>query len=317
MKLNREDIHLLSRYSNWEKRGVEKMLKESVYSSKSSWQQFLKVFLITLGIGFTVSGIIFFFAYNWADLHKFAKIGLMQSLIVIATLVVVFSKMRLLYRNILLTGTSMLVGVLFAVFGQVYQTGANAYDFFLAWTIFITVWVIVAGFAPLWLLFVILVNTTLILYADQVAYAWPDQLLTTLLFVLNAATLVGFILLKKSKKVIVPDWFTNILVLTVVVLSTTGVCIGIFKGDMYFWLILLLTIIVYGAGVFKGFSERNLYYLAIIALSLIVIIAVLLIRFSEDELMFLLVCGFIIGSVTLLIKTLIDLHKKWQHEIKR
>ena len=148
-KIEREDIHILSQHSNLSESTIDQMLREQVYSGKQDWQKFLRLFFISLGVGFTAAGILFFFAYNWADLHKFAKIGLIEALVVISTLVVIFSKVTLDIKNILLTGASILVGVLFAVFGQIYQTGANAYDFFLGWTMAITIWVLIANYAPL------------------------------------------------------------------------------------------------------------------------------------------------------------------------
>ena len=55
---------------------IEQTLKTHVYHDPSSWLRFLKLFFMSLGVGFTTAGIIFFFAYNWADLHKFVKLGL-------------------------------------------------------------------------------------------------------------------------------------------------------------------------------------------------------------------------------------------------
>jgi hypothetical protein len=69
--IQREDIHILSRHSNLQERSVNQALKEHVYNDKTAWQQFFRLFFLSLGVGFTVAGIAFFFAYNWADLHKF------------------------------------------------------------------------------------------------------------------------------------------------------------------------------------------------------------------------------------------------------
>jgi uncharacterized membrane protein len=184
-KIEREDIQIITRHSNWSEKSIDNILKKNIYSDKESWHKFLRLFFISLGVGFTTAGIIFFFAYNWADLHKFIKIGLIEGLIIISTLVILFSKISLDIKNILLTGTSILVGVLFAVFGQIYQTGANAYDFFLGWTMFITIWVFVSNYAPLWLVFITLINTTLILYSQQVAQDWSEVFVFTLLFIIN------------------------------------------------------------------------------------------------------------------------------------
>jgi uncharacterized membrane protein len=156
---DREDIHIISRNSNWSAPGVHKALKEQVFNNQSAWQQFLKLLFISLGIGFTTAGIVFFFAYNWDNLHKFVKIGLIEGLVVAIMLIIVFSRLSTLVKNILLTGASVLIGVLMAVFGQVYQTGANAYDLFLSWTLAISIWVVIVNFPPLPLVYVLLIWT--------------------------------------------------------------------------------------------------------------------------------------------------------------
>ncbi|WP_232815979.1 hypothetical protein [Chryseobacterium capnotolerans] len=58
--IQREDIQILSRHSNLSEEDINTLLKDNIYNSKEAWQKFLKLFLISLGIGFTVSGIIFF-----------------------------------------------------------------------------------------------------------------------------------------------------------------------------------------------------------------------------------------------------------------
>ncbi|MBX3239210.1 MAG: DUF2157 domain-containing protein [Chitinophagaceae bacterium] len=313
-KITRDDIHTISRHSNWTETGIEKALKEFVYSDRGAWQKFLRMFLVTLGIGFSVSGIVFFFAYNWDGLNKYIKIGLIEMLIVAATVFVLFSKVNIVIRNITLTGAAMLVGVLFAVFGQIYQTGANAYDFFLGWTAFVTLWVLVANFAPLWLLYIILLNTTLILYAEQVAYSWSELFLSGLLFILNAGLLSGFMFFSRKNKQIVPGWFLHTLALWVAGLATYAIVIGIFKPGLMFWVVVLLMGIIYYAGIMTAIKERKIFYPAVISLSLVIIISALLLEISNDEAMFLFISLFIIGSITLVIKKLIDLQKKWSNE---
>ena len=314
--MNREDIQIISRHSNWSEDGVEQALKEQVYNDAAAWRKFLQLLFITLGVGFTTAGIIFFFAYNWADLHKFIKIGLVEGLLIATTLVVLFSKISLPIKNVILTGASVLVGILFAVFGQVYQTGANAYDFFLGWTIFIALWVIVSNFAPLWLLFLILLNTTLVLYSEQVARGWSEMFVLNLLFLLNAAFLIVPILLSTFRTAIkVPAWFSNVVALAVVSLATIGITIGIFDDrKTAFWVLVFSTLVLYIAGVLYGLKARIGFYLAVIGFSLIFIISALLIKISDDEAMFLLVTLFIVASVTLVIMSLIALQKKWSHE---
>ena len=92
--IQREDIKLISRHSNMTELEVGRLLKETVYNNKEMWQKFLRQFFIILGVGFATTGIIFFFAYNWADLHKFAKIGLTEVLITATTIIALLPKIN-------------------------------------------------------------------------------------------------------------------------------------------------------------------------------------------------------------------------------
>lgn len=312
-KIDRDDIQIISRNSNWSEKNIDQTLKENIYTSKEAWLKFLRLFFISLGVGFTIAGIIFFFAYNWANLDKFIKIGLIESLIIATTLVILFTKLSNDIKNIILTGTAMLVGVLFAVFGQIYQTGANAYDFFLGWTLFITLWVAVSNFAPLWLIFIILINTTIVLYSQQIAHDWSFVFITTLLFVINSAFLIAALFVNTiTKKLNPPRWFTNSLALAAITASTIGISYGLFNTPKgVFFTLITLALLAYGSGIWFGLKAKNGFYLSVIPFSIITIISVLLVNLSDDFGMFLLITIFVITSVTLVIKNLINLQKKW------
>ena len=127
--MDRADIYIISKNSNWKTSSVAKTLETDVYNNASDWKKFLKILLISFAIGFTTAGIVFFFAFNWNDLHRFAKLGLVESILVSVILLALFIK-NALVKNILFTAASLLVGALFAVFGQAYQTSATAFVFY-------------------------------------------------------------------------------------------------------------------------------------------------------------------------------------------
>jgi uncharacterized membrane protein len=311
--IERTDIQIISRHSNLTEQEVDPVLKKNVYSDGAAWQKFFRLLFISLGVGFTVTGIVFFFAYNWADLHKFIKIGLTEGLLVATTAVALLPKMQDSIKNIFLTGASVLVGVLFAVFGQIYQTGANAYDFFLAWTVFITLWVLISNFAPLHLLYLVLINTTFILYSQQVAHDWSEVFIFSLLFFINVAILITLVGFGKEKT---PNWLRNALALASVSCATLGIITGIFDSnhENIFSVLILITAIVFALGIWQGLKTKSGFYLSVIPFSLIIIVSALLVKLSDDGLMFLLISLFVISSVTLTIKGLIDLQKKWTNE---
>ena len=314
-KIQREDIQIIGRYSNLTEKGVVKALQENVYNDQKAWQKFFQLLFISLGVGFTVSGIIFFFAYNWTDLHKFAKIGMVEGLVIIATILVLRPKMNNNIRNIILTGASVLVGALFAVYGQIYQTGANAYDFFLGWTIFVTLWVAVSNFPPLYLLYLVLINTTFVLYSQQVS-EWSELSVLTSLFIFNSIVLIFAIVLSKYKKATnIPNWFLNIVALSCIVSATIGIIIGIFdKYETSFLVLILTTITVFALGIWHGVKTKNGFYLSAIPFSLVAITSALLFKASTELGMFLFVSIFVVISVTLIIRMLIKFQKEWKNE---
>ncbi|MCP4692262.1 MAG: DUF2157 domain-containing protein, partial [Desulfobacterales bacterium] len=81
----------------------------------------------------------------------------------------------------------VLVGVLLAVYGQIYQTGADAFELFVGWGVLISVWVIFSEFAALWMVWLVVLNTGAILYWLQVgdpvhsiSYEWLCMTLAAL-----------------------------------------------------------------------------------------------------------------------------------------
>lgn len=330
-KIEREDLLIIRRHSNISEERIDTLLKDTIYHTKDSWQNFLRLFFMSLGIGFLSAGILFFFAYNWADLHKFVKIGMIEGLILIMVGFVLCSKLPAIFKNILLTGASILVGVLFAVFGQIYQTGANAYDFFLGWTVAITLWVFISNFSPLWLLYILLLNTTLILYEEQVALNWSSSFLYTLLFIINLSCLVGALsnyLIPhttqstpntKGKEILYswlsqasPNWFVNVLAIASVTFSTLGITDSIFKPyNLDFAILFSLSVITYTLGIIFGLKHKKMIFLAIIPFSIIIIISSFILHLSSAAESFFILSLFIIGSVSYVIKNLIDFQKKW------
>lgn len=314
---NREDLHLIGRITELPAESIQQALEEHVYRDKQEWRRFLPIFFLSLGIGFTVAGILFFFAYNWASLHKFVRIGLIEGLLVIATLAVLLSKLSPLVRKLILTGAAVLVGVLLAVFGQVYQTGADAYDLFLAWTLAIALWVAVAHFAPLWLLFILLCNITYYLYSLQTGAYGIELQRTTVLFLINLLFAVAGILLEHGKEA----WRLSNWSVRIVTLAAAGW--GTFSGilactdDPTAGALVLFLGTFYPAcavGIWLGLQRRQLFYLCILPFSLIIQIAAWLLAQSSDTAMVLMVLIFVVASTCLLVWWLINLQKKYTHE---
>jgi uncharacterized membrane protein len=319
--LTRAIIHIVSRNSNWQARNIENTFVETgVYADKSAWTRFAHFFLLGLGAAFTLTGIVFFFAYNWADMHKFFKLGLIQALIAACISAVLFLKMPENAKKVLLAAASVLVGALFAVFGQIYQTGANAYDFFLGWTVFIALWAIVSNYAVLWLILLVLINTTILLYIGQVARTSDfSTAVNTLIGVnLTALTLIEWLYHQKMVQPRV-QWLTNLIALAAIGMVTMNVLeIILDKGTNFSrtnFISLALALMTFGGGLWYGLRTRNIFYMTAIPFSMIILMAALVIRPFDNPIGILLVVSlFIVVSTILLIRQIIHLNKQWNHD---
>src|SRR5437879_207918 len=87
-KISRPLMHLLARYSTWTTKTMQQALNDKVYTNPAQLLKLLRYFLLAAGVSFLLSGIIFFFAYNWNNLSPFQKFALCETGIV--TCVVIF-----------------------------------------------------------------------------------------------------------------------------------------------------------------------------------------------------------------------------------
>lgn len=134
--------------------------------TRVDWRHWLDRALLILGTALLCAGVIVFFAFNWAALHKFAKFGL---LVAALTLLAGFAAWRPtgdLAGRAALAGAQIVSGVLLAVIGQTYQTGADPWQLFALWTLLATPWAVAARAAPHWWIVLVIGNTALLRYGS-------------------------------------------------------------------------------------------------------------------------------------------------------
>jgi uncharacterized membrane protein len=163
----------------------------------ADWRRFLDLLLLWLGAVMLAAAVIFFFAYNWSDMGRLAKIGLLEALIA-ATLVVLW---RLDFEGAAGKATlftaALLVGGLLALIGQTYQTGADPWELFAVWSAAILPWVLAGRMPALWLLWLALLNLAAVLYFLTFGFSVLGMLFSPnrmfwLLFALNSVALVAW-----------------------------------------------------------------------------------------------------------------------------
>lgn len=142
------------------------LLSESgVRPAAAQWYAFVSHLLLFAGAVSLGISVIFMVAFNWDDLSRLLKFALVESVIVVAVLAYfLFSGDHV--RNAAMITATLCVGGLLALFGQVYQTGADPWQLFLTWALLILPWVVVTRMPAMWLLFFILLNTAWLLFMD-------------------------------------------------------------------------------------------------------------------------------------------------------
>ena len=313
--MDREDIYIISRNSNWSTKNVDATLKQDVYNDASAWKKFLRLFLLILAIGFVTSGILFFFSYNWYGMNKFLKIGIIELIIIIATGIALFARVSLLVKNMLLTAVSVLVGALFAVYGQIYQSGATVYDFFLAWTVFVTIWVVITNYAALWAFFLYLVNATFTFYVQLETSSVSEHQAFLIVILMNGTWLLLFLFLSKKYDYFkIASWLKNSVFVGIAV-SAFSVWEGIIeKFEPILYALVTCTTVIYFLGLKYAFANKNLIFLSIIPFSFIFILTAFSMKAFPREWVFLINGIFVMISVGYLIKYLLLIQKseKWQ-----
>ena len=164
-----------------------------ILPDENRWRRFLDQLLLGLGALSLGVAAVFFVAYNWDRMGHFAQFVLLQALLVLTVFYAVRRGPEALPARISITVAVLLLGALLALFGQTYQTGADPWELYAAWALLAFPWVLASRFAPLWLLWLALLNVALTTFYDAafgllgIALFTKDDLVWLLLLLNTAA----------------------------------------------------------------------------------------------------------------------------------
>lgn len=289
---------------------------------RTGWRSFIERALLVLGVLFLLSGIFFFFAYNWADMHYLAKLAVVEVAILIA---VGFSQWLGLGRGtgqVALLVASLLVGALLAVFGQAYQTGANSYRLFLNWALLILPWALIGNFAPLWFALLVLVNLAYAFFCEQVLGLDGYPLLESL-FLLNAVALLCWeIAESRGSARWLARWFPRLIAVAAFFFVTFPTLEYIFNWSsqpwegMRQWFFAPGLYVAFLAAVLLVYlyRVRDLFMLTLALASVIVVITALVGRAVDFDgtFIFLGMSALVIGQATLAVLWLRRVQAAWE-----
>lgn len=215
---------------------------EQKLADAKAWMQFIQIASLTIGAGLLLAGIIFFFAYNWDAIHRFAKMGIAAGLLLVVFLVVMIAPMRNFTRNIAIFAMCVSVGVFWIIFGQAYQVQADSPTLFLTWALCIAIWVYVADFYPLWAFFVVLLAMGVIPYNHLLIPREGWEL--SIMMIYSAAWFAFFYLTPRwlPSRTEAPSWLLNTLFVMTYYWAIFSMCRVVFTDSGLYVFIALIAI---------------------------------------------------------------------------
>lgn len=246
------------------------------------WRRFLDELALWLGSIFLAASIIFFFAYNWRELGHYARFGIAELLLTSAAIASWHIGMERQSGKAALLVATLLIGALLALVGQTYQTGADTWELFANWALLALPWVAISRFAPLWLVWLALLNLSACLYFKTFGgffgFIITKEGLFWTLAALNGVALASWeVASGRGIAWLAERWPPRIVATATAGSITVLACWGIVDRDTAGFAELFGYAAVL-AGVYAVYRRkiRDLYMLALGVLSLIVVTTVLL-----------------------------------------
>ena len=136
-----------------------------LHPSPNAWALLIDRLLLWLGGLALACAVLFFVAFNWSDMGRLPRFALVQAALVLAAGIAVWGSASVMLFRVALAAAFLLIGVLLALVGQVYQTGADPWQLFFVWSLLTLPLVWVARFDALWVAWLGILNLAVWLYS--------------------------------------------------------------------------------------------------------------------------------------------------------
>ncbi|MEE9346672.1 MAG: DUF4401 domain-containing protein [Robiginitomaculum sp.] len=217
-----------------------------------AWMKWSLAALLALGVGHVLSGIMFFFAYNWADIAPMHKLGLVAAAIAACVLGWLVLRLDSPPARAFGIGATILTGVFLAVFGQIYQTPVAIYTPFVLWAMLTVPFVVASKSHGHWAVWLIIACIACFAFINEGVRHFHGDFTGNALHVWLAAECVGALVLydwfiKKDKVGV--EWFRLLLIFGAILFAFIGFTEGFwdFGRDGGHMILSLLSISLIGA----------------------------------------------------------------------
>ena len=129
---------------------LDRGLQLAAATRRRSWRAFTGGRLTFVGAVLLVAGAIFFVAANWQGLGPNARLALVTTALVGSTAVAAWRGRDSVTGQAAVVAAGLLCGALYALYGQIYQTGADRWTIYAAWSAVLAVFAWAGRSTLLW-----------------------------------------------------------------------------------------------------------------------------------------------------------------------
>jgi uncharacterized membrane protein len=178
-----------------------------------AWRTFIDHLLLWFGALALAFAAMFFVAYNWNGIGRFAKFGMVEVFIILA--IVAYWKLgkHKTAGKVSLLVATIFLGVLLALYGQTYQTGVDPWQLFFYWALLMLPWAFIGRFSAIWIVWVVLINLSIALYhqAFRDVLWFSDTGMLWVLFFFNTLALIAWEFLAETWRWLSERWAIHLL----------------------------------------------------------------------------------------------------------
>lgn len=269
------------------------------------WRRWLT---LTLALGAALllgCALVFFIAYNWDRLGRLFRLALVEGAVIVSAAAAIVLGARTLAGRAAYLTASLALGAMLAFIGQTYQTGADPWQLFAAWTALLVPWAVAAHWAPIWAIALVTANLALGLHFQErlplLGWIFPQTTLAAVLAVFNLAVAAIAERWGPQGEAGVFRLLPRLATLVALAAATAGFMFFVFaEREREWWLLAAYLATLALVYLLHRRWRRDLLLLSAWALSLIVAVTCVLVRFldraSADMAAFWLISVWIIGA---------------------
>ena len=272
----------------------------------------IKKFFLYFSVIFLIAGVTSFTAYNWATMSSIEKLAV-PSAIIIAGLGAYLFLQKDIYKNLALFFSSFTIGTLFAVYGQVYQTGADVWILFRNWAIFLIIPMVATGYYSVMTLFSIIVAIATSFYLDLYLSGAIIPFLSSLIF---GIILIVYPFLQKSFKFKFNNIFYNTMIGIFYICFMASGSIAINEDD-YGFIAIILYLAFVGVVYLVGYGQLKKITVKVLSITSLGVFGVAFIMrmmknifYTDITLYILLSLLVIIGTIAGVVKSVSKLENE-------